>query len=178
MSTSVMLKVSLTEMGRPWRGPIGLEVFWRWASSFAARERARRNKGSVRQFVSWWVREARRMKAFVTVVAVRDWEWIFERSWGRGRSVIWLSRGVRRVVGIWWTGWGPLEGWGGSFGRRDGGTVIEIEGGLCRAFCRSWSLRWEMDCHVGVGVGSVIVDGGFVDDRSCESGCYSVGYSL
>ena len=53
LSIDAILKVSFTEMGRPWRGPIGIPVRLSWASSSEARARARLNRGSVRHAVNW-----------------------------------------------------------------------------------------------------------------------------
>lgn len=51
-SMPAMLKVSLREMGRPWRGPKARPVRSMWSSSSLARARARSKKISVRQLVS------------------------------------------------------------------------------------------------------------------------------
>ena len=54
LSMSFIQKESLTEMGRPCRGPSGVPVRARWVSRYVARERARGKRGSVRQVVNWW----------------------------------------------------------------------------------------------------------------------------
>lgn len=53
-STPVMLKLSFMEMGRPWRGPMGLPVRERWVSRWRACCRADVNRGSVMQRVNCW----------------------------------------------------------------------------------------------------------------------------
>jgi len=65
------------------------------------------------------------------------------------RDVILRSVGVRSWEGMWWTGWGPWDGDGGSCGRKWAGTVIEIEEGSWRAWTREDCLRWAMGCQVG-----------------------------
>lgn len=52
LSMSFIQKLSLTEIGRPCRGPRGVPVRARWASRKEARERARGKRGSVRQLVN------------------------------------------------------------------------------------------------------------------------------
>lgn len=51
-STPVMLKLSFTEMGRPWRGPTGFPVRDRWAPRLRACCRADVKRGSVMQRVN------------------------------------------------------------------------------------------------------------------------------
>lgn len=51
-SMPVMLKLSLTEIGRPWRGPRGLPVRAKCKSNSAARARANEKRGSVKQLAN------------------------------------------------------------------------------------------------------------------------------
>lgn len=51
-SMPVMLKLFLTEIGRPWRGPRGLPVRAKCKSNSAARARANEKRGSVKQLVN------------------------------------------------------------------------------------------------------------------------------
>ena len=52
-----ILKLSLSEIGTPCKGPISLPVSWRCRSNALARARASGNKVSVRQFVYYLVSE-------------------------------------------------------------------------------------------------------------------------
>lgn len=69
-STPSTSKVSLTEIGRPCKGPKGFPVCLIWASRKETRFSATSKRGSVRHRVSWWAIAARCYSVLASVITM------------------------------------------------------------------------------------------------------------